>query len=70
METKQTTVRFADEVYTRLELASARTGLPINSIVVIACLTWLEEHRHWYRQGRSERSASEQPAPDDPDELP
>jgi Clp amino terminal domain, pathogenicity island component len=40
---KSTTIRFADPVYQQLELASAATGLPINSIVVVACLEWLEK---------------------------
>jgi hypothetical protein len=43
-ESKATTVRFADEVYKRLEKASSVSGLPINSIVVVACLDWLEAH--------------------------
>jgi hypothetical protein len=30
-------------VYHQLEQASAATGLPINSIVVVACLEWLEK---------------------------
>ena len=41
---KATTVRFTDEVYARLDQASARTGLPVNSIVVAACLEWLSVH--------------------------
>jgi hypothetical protein len=40
---RSTTIRFADAVYQQLELASAATGLPINSIVVVACLEWLEK---------------------------
>ncbi len=43
-ETKQTTIRFAGTLYHRLELASERTGLTINSIVTIACLDWLRRH--------------------------
>ncbi len=43
-ESKATTVRFADEIYKRLEKASSVSGLPINSIVVVACLDWLEAH--------------------------
>lgn len=43
-ETKSTTIRFSEEVYRRLESAGALTGLPINSIVVFACLEWLERH--------------------------
>jgi ClpA/ClpB-like protein len=44
---KSTTVRFGDEIYQRLEMASDETGLPINSIVVAACLGWLKEnHPH------------------------
>ncbi|MDQ6922367.1 MAG: hypothetical protein M3170_12280 [Candidatus Dormibacteraeota bacterium] len=42
---KSTTIRFADPVYERLEQASAATGLPINSIVVVACLDWLEKNQ-------------------------
>src|SRR5215472_5595327 len=38
---KSTTVRFADPVYADLEAASRLTGLPINSIVTVACLEWL-----------------------------
>jgi ClpA/ClpB-like protein len=41
---KATTVRFADEIYARLDQASARTGMPVNSIVVAACLEWMERH--------------------------
>ena len=42
--TKVTTVRFADEIYARLDQASARTGMPVNSIVVAACLDWMDRH--------------------------
>ena len=42
---KSTTIRFADPVYLQLEQASAATGLPINSIVVVACLDWLEKEQ-------------------------
>jgi len=41
---KSTTVRFADPVYGQLEQASRLTGLPINSIVTVACLDWLRNH--------------------------
>jgi len=41
---KSTTVRFADPVYGQLEQASRLTGLPINSIVTVACLDWLQQH--------------------------
>src|ERR1051326_8366013 len=41
---KATTVRFSDEVYQRLDQASARTGMPVNSIVVAACLEWMQRH--------------------------
>ena len=41
---KATTVRFTDELYQRLDVASARTGLPVNSIVVAACLEWMQRH--------------------------
>ncbi|HLQ62533.1 MAG TPA: Clp protease N-terminal domain-containing protein [Candidatus Acidoferrales bacterium] len=42
-EGKATTVRFSDEIYRQLEQASKVSGLPINSIVVVACLEWLQE---------------------------
>jgi hypothetical protein len=41
---KATTVRFTDEVFGRLDQASARTGMPVNSIVVAACLEWMQRH--------------------------
>jgi hypothetical protein len=41
---KATTVRFTDEMFARLDQASARTGLPVNSIVVAACLEWMQRH--------------------------
>ncbi|HXM55525.1 MAG TPA: Clp protease N-terminal domain-containing protein [Candidatus Dormibacteraeota bacterium] len=41
---KSTTVRFADPVYSDLEAASRLTGLPINSIVTVACLEWLRRN--------------------------
>src|SRR5207244_9276682 len=41
---KATTIRFTDEVFARLDQASARTGMPVNSIVVAACLEWLTLH--------------------------
>jgi hypothetical protein len=41
---KATTVRFTDEIFGRLDQASARTGLPVNSIVIAACLDWLQRH--------------------------
>ena len=41
---KATTVRFTEEVYRRLDQASARTGMPVNSIVVAACLEWMQRH--------------------------
>ena len=37
-------MRFTDEMYGRLDQASARTGLPVNSIVVAACLEWMQRH--------------------------
>jgi hypothetical protein len=43
-EARSTTIRFSNEVYRRLEASSVLTGLPINSIVVVACLEWLERH--------------------------
>ncbi|MCL4493915.1 MAG: hypothetical protein M1294_03775 [Firmicutes bacterium] len=45
-ETKQTTIRFPGPVYQRLEKASERTGLSINSLVTIACLDWLRRHEN------------------------
>jgi len=44
MVAKATTVRFTDELYQRLDQASARTGLPVNSIVIAACLEWMQRH--------------------------
>jgi hypothetical protein len=41
---KSTTVRFADPVYERMERASRLLGLPVNSIVTVACLDWLQHH--------------------------
>jgi hypothetical protein len=41
---KSSTVRFADAVYRELEAASRLTGLPINSIVTVACLEWLQRN--------------------------
>jgi hypothetical protein len=44
VESRQTTIRFGDILYRRLEEASERTGLPINSIVIVACMEWLKTH--------------------------
>ena len=41
---KATTVRFTDEIFGRLDQASARTGMPVNSIVIAACLEWMQRH--------------------------
>lgn len=41
---RASTVRFTEEMYARLDQASARTGLPVNSIVIAACLDWLQRH--------------------------
>jgi hypothetical protein len=41
---KATTVRFTDEMFARLDQASARTGMPVNSIVIAACLEWTQRH--------------------------
>ena|SRR5437660_4423968 len=41
---KATTVRLTDEMFARLDQASARTGMPVNSIVIAACLEWMERH--------------------------
>lgn len=42
--TRATTVRFTDEMFARIDQASARTGMPVNSIVIAACLEWMERH--------------------------
>jgi len=42
---RATTIRFSDSIYQRLEAAGQLTGLPINSIVVVACLEWLDAHQ-------------------------
>lgn len=42
---KSTTIRFGDHLYRQLEISSRLTGLPINSIVVIACLEWLRDNQ-------------------------
>ena len=39
-----TTIRFSEEVYRRLDEAASTTGLPINSIVIAACIEWLDAH--------------------------
>jgi ATP-dependent Clp protease ATP-binding subunit ClpC len=44
-ESRATTIRFAEALYRRLEQAGEATGLPINSIVVVACLEWLDGHQ-------------------------
>src|SRR5579864_1220191 len=41
---RATTVRFTDEMFARLDQASARTGMPVNSIVIAACLEWMQRH--------------------------
>jgi len=41
---KATTVRFTDEMFGRLDQASARTGMPVNSIVIAAVLEWMQRH--------------------------
>lgn len=41
---KATTIRFSDEVFARLDLASSWTGMPVNSIVVAAVLEWMSRH--------------------------
>jgi hypothetical protein len=41
---KATTVRFTDEMFARLDQASARTGMPVNSIVIAACLEWMQRY--------------------------
>ena len=42
--TRATTVRFTDDVFARLDQASSWTGMPVNSIVVAACLEWMQRH--------------------------
>jgi len=42
---RATTIRFSESMYQRLEAAGELTGLPINSIVVVACLEWLDAHQ-------------------------
>ncbi|HKF74603.1 MAG TPA: Clp protease N-terminal domain-containing protein [Candidatus Dormibacteraeota bacterium] len=41
---KSTTIRFSEPVYHELERASRFVGLPINSIVTVACLNWLGDN--------------------------
>src|SRR6266480_2338806 len=41
---RATTVRFSDEMFARLDQAAARTGMPVNSIVIAACLEWMQRH--------------------------
>ncbi len=41
---RATTIRFSDEVYARLDQASAQSGMPVNSIVIAACLEWMQRH--------------------------
>ncbi|HVH62603.1 MAG TPA: Clp protease N-terminal domain-containing protein [Candidatus Dormibacteraeota bacterium] len=41
---RATTIRFTDDMYARLDSASSWTGLPVNSIVVAACLEWMSRH--------------------------
>jgi hypothetical protein len=41
---RATTVRFTDELFAKLDQASARTGMPVNSILIAACLEWMERH--------------------------
>lgn len=41
---RQTTIRFGEDLYSRLAHASAKTGLPINSIVIVACMDWLNRY--------------------------
>lgn len=37
-------MRFTDEMFARLDQASARTGMPVNSIVIAAVLEWMQRH--------------------------
>ncbi|NMP21726.1 hypothetical protein [Sulfobacillus harzensis] len=43
-EAKATTIRFSEAVYKGLESVSALTGLPVNSIVVEACIEYLRDN--------------------------
>jgi hypothetical protein len=49
---RATTVRFTDEMFGRLDQASSRTGLPVNSIVIAACLEWMERHAPQAGEGK------------------
>jgi hypothetical protein len=51
---KATTVRFTDEMFARLDQASARTGMPVNSIVIAACLEWMQRHTPGEPRGQVE----------------
>jgi hypothetical protein len=51
---KATTVRFTDEMFARLDQASARTGMPVNSIVIAACLEWMQRHTPGESRGQVE----------------
>lgn len=53
---RATTIRLTDEVFARLDQASARTGMPVNSIVIAACLEWID--RHTLAEAQSDTSAT------------
>jgi ATP-dependent Clp protease ATP-binding subunit ClpC len=67
--TRPTTVRFSEPVYSRLEEASAVTGLPVNSILVVAVMDWLEAHP-LDRLGVASRSRlAAEPSQSEPEDL-
>lgn len=43
-DVKTTTIRFSEHVYRGLEQVSDLTGLPVNSIVVNACIDYLRDN--------------------------
>ena len=61
--TKATTIRFTDDVFARLDQASSWTGMPVNSIVVAACLEWMQRHSPDPRLPGDERTHGDTPLP-------
>ncbi len=59
---KATTVRFTDEMFARLDQASARTGMPVNSIVIAACLDWMQRHTPGEPRGAVEQAVGKRPS--------
>ncbi len=41
---RQTTARFGPDLYGRLILAADCAGLPLNSVIIVACMEWMEQH--------------------------